>query len=99
MNSKIEHYFEQSGSNCIDIATVLDPKTGEIFLMLAPEYSICDKDGLYDEIGALYELLNYATFSKDDKKLDMIDDLNRGASIKIVKRRIEERKFKLCHIQ
>jgi len=93
MNEQIKSYFEQSDSFFVDIATVLDPGTGEIFLMLAPEYSFHDNDDVYDESGDVFEVLHYETFSKDDHSLKMIDDLNRGATILIAKGRIERKDF------
>ena len=93
MNEKIKCYFEQSDSTYVDIATVLDPGTGEIFLMLAPEYSFHDNDDVYDESGDVFEVLHYDTFDIDERSLKMIDDLNRGATILIARGRIERREF------
>ncbi len=93
MNEQIKRYFEQSDSTFVDIATVLDPGTGGIFLMLAPEYSFRDNDDVYDEYGDVFEVLHYETFSIDEDSLKMIDDLNRGANVLIAKGRIERREF------
>lgn len=93
MNEQIKRYFEQSDSTFVDIATVLDPRTGEILLMLAPEYSFREKDDVYDEYNDVFEVLHYETFSKDEDSLKMIDDLNRSATILIAKGRIERREF------
>ena len=90
---QIKRYFEQSNSTHVDIATVLDPSTGEILLMLAPECSFHDNDDVYDEPGDVFEVLHYETFDIDEDPLKMIDDLNRGASVLIAKGRIEWREF------
>ena len=93
MNEQIKRYFEQSDSTFVDIATVLDPDTGEILLMLAPEYSFRDNDDVYDESGDVFEVLHHETFSIDEDSLKMIDDLNRGANVLIAKGRIKRRDF------
>lgn len=93
MNEQIKNYFKQTDSTFVDIATVLDPGTGEIFLMLAPEYSFRDNDDVYDESGDVFEVLHYSTFAMDEESLQMIDDLNRGVIIFNAKGRIERREF------
>lgn len=93
MNEQIKRYFEQSDSSYVDIATVLDPGTGEIFLMLAPQYSFHDNDDVYDESGDVFEVLHYDTFYIDERSLKMFDDLNRGSNVLIAKGRIERRWF------
>lgn len=94
MIEKIQKYCDVflESSYCT-IATVYDLESQDVYIMLAPEYSLNEGDTVYDESELFYHVLHTDNICADEDCVKIISDLLQNKEIVYAKGKIIKEEF------